>query len=127
LPSAAALAPRLAPRSSQRTPPRSRDDRSVSTTRTWSAPALREQPGAWPEPSGRHLTMNSEPSHPRDAHPQPLTATRLRALIINSLAEHREVAACRPVSTIYSDRLAIEVEDRASLLWRVHVFTEARQ
>jgi hypothetical protein len=56
-----------------------------------------------------------------------LTATRLRALIINSLAERREVVACRPVSTIYTDRLAIEVEDRTALLWRVHVFTEARQ
>jgi hypothetical protein len=71
--------------------------------------------------------MTSEPSHPPDAHPQPLTANRLRALIINSLAERQEVATCRPVSTIYSDRLAIEVEDRARLFWRVHVFTEARQ
>jgi hypothetical protein len=71
--------------------------------------------------------MNSEPSHPPNTHPEPLTGTRLRALIINSLAERQEVVACRPVSTIYSDRLAIEVEDRARLLWRVHVFTEARQ
>jgi hypothetical protein len=56
-----------------------------------------------------------------------LTATQLRALIINSLAERREVVACRPISTIYNDRLAIEVEDRTGLLWRVHMFTEARQ
>jgi hypothetical protein len=56
-----------------------------------------------------------------------LTAERLRTLIINSLAERQEVAACRPVSTIYTDRLAIEVEDRAALLWRLHVYTEARQ
>jgi hypothetical protein len=56
-----------------------------------------------------------------------VTGERLRTLIIYSLAEHREVVACRPVSTIYSDRLAIEVEDRAALLWRVHVYTEAWQ
>jgi len=71
--------------------------------------------------------MNSEPSHPPSPHPQPLTATQLRAWIINSLAQRREVAACGPVSTIYTDRLAIEVEDRTGLLWRVHVYTEARE
>jgi hypothetical protein len=71
--------------------------------------------------------MNSEPSHPPDTHPQPLTAEWLRALIVFSLSEHRQVVACRSVSTIYSDRLAIEVEDRTGLLWRVHVFAEARQ
>jgi hypothetical protein len=48
-------------------------------------------------------------------------------LIINWLPERGEVVACRPISTIYSDRLAIEVEDRAGLLWRVHVFAEPRE
>jgi hypothetical protein len=71
--------------------------------------------------------MTSEPSHPPDAHPQPLTAERLRTLIIFSLAEHPEVIECRPASTIYADRIALAVEDRAGLLWRVHVLTEARQ
>jgi hypothetical protein len=71
--------------------------------------------------------MTSEPSHPSGAHPPSLTAQRLRSLIIYSLAEHREVVSCQPVSTIYTDRLAMEVEDRAGLHWRVHVFTEARQ
>jgi hypothetical protein len=31
------------------------------------------------------------------------------------------------VTTIYTDRLAIEVEDRTGLLWRVHMYTEARE
>jgi hypothetical protein len=62
-----------------------------------------------------------------DAHPRPLTAERLRTLISHPLAEHPEVIACRPTPTIYADRLALAVEDRAGLLWRVHVLTEARQ
>jgi hypothetical protein len=56
-----------------------------------------------------------------------LTAERLRTLIIYSLAEHRDVISCRPISTIYADRLALAVENRTRLLWRVHVLTEARQ
>jgi hypothetical protein len=55
-----------------------------------------------------------------------LTAERLRTLIIYSLAEHRDVISCRPISTIYADRLALEVEVAGSH-WRVHVLAEARQ
>ena len=53
-----------------------------------------------------------------------MTAARLRELIVLALAEHPDVVACRPVDTIYQDRLALAVEDRAGLLWRVHVLTE---
>jgi hypothetical protein len=71
--------------------------------------------------------MTSESSRPPDTHAEPLTAERLRTLIICSLAEHPEVISCRPTSTIYADRLALAVEDRAGPLWRVYVLTEARQ
>ena len=53
-----------------------------------------------------------------------MTAARLRELIALALAEHPDIAACRPVDTIYTDRLALAVEDRAGLLWRVHVLGE---
>lgn len=53
-----------------------------------------------------------------------MTAERLRRLIVLSLAEHSDVVRCRPVETIYSDRLALAIEDRAGALWRVHVLTE---
>lgn len=53
-----------------------------------------------------------------------MTAEDLRELILLALAEYQSVAACRPVSTIYADRLALAVEDRAGALWRVHVLTE---
>jgi hypothetical protein len=70
--------------------------------------------------------MTSQPSRAPDAHPDPLTADRLRSLIVDSLTDRPEVSACRPISTIYADRLALSVEDRAGQLWRVHVLTEAR-
>jgi hypothetical protein len=56
-----------------------------------------------------------------------LTAERIRSLIVLALAEHPEVVSCRPAPTIYVDRLALSVEDRARQLWRVHVLTEARR
>jgi hypothetical protein len=71
--------------------------------------------------------MTSEPSHPTDAHPESLTADRLRSLIVHALADQPEVMACRLTSTLYADRLALTVEDHAGQLWRVHVLTEARR
>jgi uncharacterized glyoxalase superfamily protein PhnB len=55
---------------------------------------------------------------------QPMTADRLRELMWNALAEHRDIVHVRPATTIYSDRLALAVEDRAGHVWRVHVLTE---
>lgn len=54
-----------------------------------------------------------------------MTAGRIRALIVLVLAEHEEIVSCRPTATIYTDRLALAVEDVDGLLWRVHVLEEA--
>lgn len=71
--------------------------------------------------------MTSEPSRPDRCRTEPLTAERVRDLIVHHLTEHPEVIACRPTTTIYADRLALAVEDRAGQLWRVHVLTEAQR
>ena len=53
-----------------------------------------------------------------------MDAERLRGLIIMALAEHPDIAACKPTNTIYFDRLALAVEDRDGQLWRIHVLRE---
>ena len=70
--------------------------------------------------------MTSEPLHPAASHSRAMTAERLRDLIARSLLDQEDVAACRAKPTIYADRLALSVEDRTGLVWRVHVLTEAR-
>lgn len=73
--------------------------------------------------------MHSEPSRPSDGHPRALTADRLRTLIVHLLTDQpeSEVTACKPTTTIYADRLALAVEDRAGQLWRVHVLRKAQR
>ena len=72
--------------------------------------------------------MTSESPEPAHSHsdPDPLTADRLRDLIARRLLDQEDVVACEPAHTIYVDRLALAVEDRAGRLWRVHVLTEAQ-
>jgi hypothetical protein len=53
-----------------------------------------------------------------------VTAERLRQLIILALAEHPAIDSCKPVETVWTDRLALAVEDRDGRLWRVHVLRE---
>lgn len=91
----------------------------------------REVPPRWVNSRGRGQSpkeasdMHSQPPRPTDGHPRPLTAERLRTLIVHTLTDQPEVTACRPTSTIYTDRLAVAVEDHTGQLWRVHVLTEA--
>lgn len=54
-----------------------------------------------------------------------MNAERLRDLIVLALAEHPDIAACKPVQTVWTDRLALAIEDRTGQLWRIHVLTEA--
>lgn len=53
-----------------------------------------------------------------------MTAERLRQLLQLALAEHPDITAVRPTNSVYTDRLALAVEDRDGQLWRVHVLTE---
>jgi hypothetical protein len=50
-----------------------------------------------------------------------MNAERLRGLIIMALAEHPDIASCKPVQTVWTDRLALAVTDTDGTLWRVHV------
>jgi hypothetical protein len=43
-----------------------------------------------------------------------------------AMAEHSQVEAVRPTTTIYADRLALSLEDRAGQLWTIHVLREPR-
>jgi hypothetical protein len=70
--------------------------------------------------------MTSEPLDPADSHSQPLTAERVRDLIARSIIDQEDIVACRTTHTVYADRLALSIEDRAGLLWRVHVLKEPR-
>jgi hypothetical protein len=56
-----------------------------------------------------------------------VNASRLRELIILALAEHPDVVACRPTATVWSDRVALSVEDREGRLWRIHVLREPKR
>lgn len=50
---------------------------------------------------------------------------RIRDMIVRRLADLPEVGTCEPASTIYCDRHALTVADRAGSRWRVHVLSVA--
>jgi hypothetical protein len=70
------------------------------------------------------------PSTPRpdDAgQPRPMTALRLRELIVLALREHPDIAAARPAGSMHDDRHAVDVDDHHGLTWRVHVLATPRR
>jgi hypothetical protein len=53
-----------------------------------------------------------------------MDAYNLRVIIEHAVIQHPDIASCKPVQTVWTDRLALAVEDRNGQLWRVHVLRE---
>ncbi|CAN5796289.1 hypothetical protein BH23ACT10_BH23ACT10_39080 [soil metagenome] len=56
-----------------------------------------------------------------------MDADQLAYLIRRALTVEAEVARVEATHTIYSDRLALGVEDHDGALWRVHVLMDPRR
>jgi hypothetical protein len=61
---------------------------------------------------------------PSNGPHEPLTAERIRQLIMLAVAEHPQVVEARGVDTVYRDRIALGIQDHANQIWRVHILTD---
>jgi hypothetical protein len=77
-----------------------------------------------PTPHNRQSTMVF--AHIDDCV-RPLDADQLRGMIAHALREHPDVADVRPAESVWSDRVALAVEDCEGGLWRIHILREARR